>query len=64
MLNGKYRVVANGEMSEEQEVISGVPQRTVLASILFIIMITGIDGNLKINISRLFSNDTCVSARI
>ena len=33
----KYRVVANGVMSEEEEVISGVPQVTVLASILFIV---------------------------
>ena len=41
--NRKYRVVANGEISEEQDVISGVPQGTVLASILFIIMIYDID---------------------
>ena len=37
--NRKYRVLANGMMSDEQEVISGVPQGTVLASIFFIIMI-------------------------
>ena len=29
----KYRVVANGVMSTEQDVISGVPQGTVLASL-------------------------------
>merc|ERR1739842_249616 len=39
----KFRVVVNGEMSEEQDVKSGVPQGTVLASILFIIMIYDID---------------------
>ena len=39
----KHRVVANGEMSEEQEVKSGVPQGTVLAAILFLIMIGDID---------------------
>ena len=33
--NRKYRVVANGEISEEQEVRSGVPQGTVLAVIVF-----------------------------
>ena len=43
--NREYGVVANGEISEEQEVISGVPQGTVLASILFIIMISDIDEN-------------------
>ena len=35
----KYKVVANGAMSEEQNVMSGVPQGTVLASLFFIIMI-------------------------
>ena len=34
--NGKYTVVANGLMLNEQDVISGVPQGTVLASILTI----------------------------
>ena len=43
----KYRVVANGEMSEEQSVLSGVPQGTVLAAILFVIMISDIDENVK-----------------
>ena len=60
----KYRVVANGVMSEEQDVLSGVPQGTVLASILFIIMISDIDEELKNSISRLFADDTKVSAKI
>ena len=60
----KYRVVANGVMSEEQEVISGVPQGTVLASILFIIMISDIDEELRNSISRLFADDTKISAKI
>merc|ERR1712138_175311 len=43
-LNGrKFRVVANGYMSREEDVISGVPQGTVLAAILFVIMISAID---------------------
>ena len=62
--NRKYRVLANGMMSEEQEVISGVPQGTVLASIFFIIMISDIDENLKNSIVRLFADDTRVSAKI
>ncbi|MCP4255334.1 MAG: hypothetical protein GY775_18410, partial [Candidatus Scalindua sp.] len=39
LTNRKFRVVANGCMSEEGDVISGVPQGTVLAAILFVIMI-------------------------
>ena len=39
--------MANGMMSEEQDIVSEVPQGTVLASILFIIMISDIDESLK-----------------
>ena len=41
--NRKFRVVVNECMSEEEDVISGVPQGTVLAAILFAIMISDID---------------------
>ena len=41
-----------------------LPQGTVLASLFFIIMIEDIDNNLKISISRLFADDTKVSAKI
>ena len=51
-------------MSEEQDVILGVPQGTVLASILFIIMISDIDEELRNSISRLFADDTKISAKI
>ncbi len=53
-------------MSDEHEVISGVPQAqgTVLAFILFIIMISDIDDNLRNRINRLFADDTKVSAKI
>ena len=44
----------------EQEVISGVLQGTVLALILFIIMISDIDEDLKNSISKLFADDTRV----
>ena len=64
LYNRKYCVVANGAMSDKHNVISGVPQGTVLASLFFIIMIADIDNNLKISISRLFADDTKVSAKI
>ena len=60
----RYKVLANGMMSEEQEVVSGVPQGTVLASIFFIIMISDIDENLKNSVVRLFADDTRISAKI
>ena len=60
----KYKVVANGAMSEEQNVMSGVPQGTVLASLFFIIMISDIDDNILGSIVRLFADDTKVSAKI
>ena len=51
-------------MSDEQNVMSGVPQGTVLASLFFIIMISDIDDNILGSIVRLFTDDTKVSATI
>ncbi|CAL4209014.1 unnamed protein product [Meganyctiphanes norvegica] len=62
--NRKYRVVANGEMSDVQDVLSGVPQGTVLAAVLFVIMISDIDKNVKSSIVRLFADDTKISLKI
>ena len=62
--NRKYCVVANGMMSDKHDVISGVPQGTVLASLFFIIMIADMDENLKVGVGRLFADDTKVSAKI
>ncbi|CAL4259782.1 unnamed protein product, partial [Meganyctiphanes norvegica] len=62
--NRKYRVVANGEMSDVQDVLSGVPQGTVLAAVLFIIMISDVDENIKSSIVRLFADDTRISRKI
>ena len=55
--NRKFTVIVNGTISE-QEVLSGVPQGTVLAAILFIIMIADIDDEIKECIVRCFSDDT------
>merc|ERR1711895_374329 len=53
--NRKYCIVANSVTSDKHDVVSGVPQGTVLASLFFIIMIADIDENMKISISRLFA---------
>ena len=47
LTNRKFNVVANGCLSEEEEVRSGVPQGTVLAALLFVIMISDIDDEIK-----------------
>ena len=60
----KFRVVANGTMSEEEVVTSGVPQGTVLAAILFVIMISDIDENVKHCLVRSFADDTRVGKKI
>ena len=62
--NRKYRVVANGEMSDIQDVLSGVPQGTVLAAVLFIIMIADIDEKVRNSIVRSFADDTRISKKI
>merc|ERR1712215_270397 len=60
----KFRVVAKGSMSREEDVISGVPQGTVLAAILFVIMISDIDEDVKLSIIRCFADDTRVNKKI
>ena len=64
MRNRKYRVIVNGEISEEQEVKSGVPQGTVLAAILFLIMIGDIDKDIISGIVSCFADDTRNSKQI
>ena len=64
LTNRKFKVIANGIMSESEDVMSGVPQGTVLAAILFIIMISDIDENVKACIVRCFADDTRVSKKI
>merc|ERR1712121_52988 len=60
----KFRVVANECMSREEDVISGVPQGTVLAAILFVIIISDIDEDVKMCIIRCFADDTRINKEI
>merc|ERR1712198_151448 len=60
----KYRVIANGAMSEIQDVTSGVPQGTVLAAILFIIMMSDIDEEVRESKVGSYADDTKVSKAI
>jgi len=64
LCNRKYFVVENSIISEKHDVLSDVPQDTVLASLFFIVMIADINQNLENSISRLFADDTKVSTKI
>lgn len=50
-------VVANGLKTDIQDVLLGVQQETVLVALLFFIMISDIDENVKNCMIRLFAGD-------
>ena len=59
----KQRVVINGTSSEWQNVISGVPQGSVLGPILFLVYVNDIDEGLSCKISK-FADDTKIASRV
>jgi len=61
LLNRYQRVVVNGSQSSWSDVISSVPQGTVLGPLLFLLYINDITGNIQSNI-RLFA-DNCIVYR-
>lgn len=63
LVGRRQRVLVNGSSSTWQEVISGVPQGTVLGPLLFLIYINDISHNLTPGtVTRLFADD-CVIYR-
>ena len=59
LLNRYQRVVVNGSQSSWSDMISGVPQGTVLGPLLFLLYINDITDNIQSNI-RFFADDCIV----
>ena len=61
--NRKQRVSDNGALSDITDVISGVPQGSVLGPVLYLLYINDMDGNIKSYI-RLFADDSIIYRKI
>ena len=63
LTNRKQRVVVNGSFSRWVEVLSGIPQESVLGLVPFVLFINDLPGNVKSNI-YLFADGTKYSGRL
>ena len=63
LIGRKQQVVVNGIKSKKSDVISGVPQGSVLGPSLFVLYITDIDIGIRSNIQK-FADDTKIYRQI
>ena len=56
-----FRVLVNGKLSEEEVVVSSVPQGTILAPLLFVIIISDISDDIENCDVGTFADDTKIS---
>ena len=61
--NRKQCVVVNGHKSNYEEVMSGIPQGSVIGPLLFLIFINDLPDNI-VSLIKLFADDTKLFARI
>ena len=61
--NRKQRVVLNGQLSTWTTVNTGVPQRSILGPLLFLIYINDLSDTLSSNV-KLFADDTSLFSLI
>ena len=59
----KQRVVLNGQTSEWRDVISGVPQGSVLGPLLFLIYINDLPDGLT-SLCKIFADDTSLFSKV
>ena len=59
--NRQQRVIVNGNLSSPHQVISGVPQGSVIGPLLFLILISDIDKNTMHSTVSSFADDTRVT---
>ena len=64
LLNRTQRVMVNGFLSEPANVISGVPQGSVLGPLLFLILISDIDKDVLQSFLSSFADDTRIGLSI
>ena len=63
LTDSRQHVVVDGEVSNCKSVLSGIPQRSVLGPLLFLIYSNDLDDNIKSNVLK-FTDDTKVFRKV
>ena len=63
LINRKQQIVVDNELSSPSNVISGIPQGTVLGPVLPLIFLSDLDDGIE-NVASMFADDTRIMAEI